>query len=94
MDAPDDAPGLAVMLPFDALTLEGVLADTLEAEVLDGVLLTVAFPLVCALETEEADVVLPTLLDEATPPLVETRLVNTLSEPVLCLEPCQLSSFI
>jgi hypothetical protein len=94
LDAPDDTVGLVVVVPFDALTLEGVLADTLEAEVLDGVLLTVAFPLVCALETEEADVVLPTLLDEATPPLVETRLVNTLSDPVLCLDPCQLSSFM
>ena len=82
------------MVPFDALTLAGVLADTLEAEVLDGFLLTVAFPLACALETEEADAVLPTLLDEATPPLVETRLVNTLSDPVLCLDPCHLSSFM
>ena len=85
------------MVPaFDALTLEGVLADTLEADVPDGVLLTVAFPLACVLETEVADVVLLTLLDEdeAMPPLVETRLVNTLSDPVLCLDPCQLSSFM
>ena len=96
MDAPDDTVGLVVVVTFDALTLEGELADTLEAEVLDGVLLTVAFPLVCALEAEVTDDTLVALLDEdeAMPPLVETRLVKTLSDPVLCLDPCQLSSLI
>ena len=94
-DVPDVAAGLGVVA-FDALTLEGVLAVTLDAEVLDGVLLTVAFPLVCALEAEVTDDTLVALLDEdeAMPPLVETRLVKTLSDPVLCLDPCQLSSLI
>lgn len=84
------------MVPFDALTLAGVLADTLEAEVLDGFLLTVAFPLACALEDDVSEDPLVVLLDEdePSPPLVETRLVNTLSDPVLCLDPCQLSSFM
>lgn len=91
-DVPDAA-GLDVVA-FDALTLEGVLAETLEAEVLDGVLLTVALPLVWALDAEVTDVTLPTLLEEATPPLVDTLLVKTLSAPVLCLDPCQLSSLI
>lgn len=92
-DVPDDAAGLDVVA-FDALTLEGVLADTLEAEVLDGVLLTAMLPLVWDLDADVTDEVLPTLLDEAMPPLVDTLLVKTLSAPVLCLEPCQLSSFI
>lgn len=39
------------------------------------------------------DVVLPTLLAEATPPLVENLLVNTLSEPVCLRSPCQRSSW-
>lgn len=78
-DVPDAA-GLDVVA-FDALTL-------------DGVLLTVALPLVWALDAEVTDVTLPTLLEEATPPLVDTLLVKTLSAPVLCLDPCQLSSLI
>lgn len=78
-DVPD-AVGLDVVA-FDALTL-------------DGVLLTVALPLVWALDAEVTDVTLPTLLEEATPPLVDTLLVKTLSAPVLCLDPCQLSSLI
>lgn len=39
------------------------------------------------------DVVRPTLLAVATPPLVDTLLVNTLSEPVCLRSPCQRSSW-
>ena len=42
----------------------------------------------------DADTFLAVLLAVAMPPLVETVLVNALSAPVLCLDPCQLSSFI
>ena len=96
VDVPDDAAGLVVVPAFDALTLVGVLAVTLDAEVLAGVLLIAAFPLAWDLEAEVTEDPLVALLDEdeAMPPLVDTRLVNTLSDPVLCLEPCQLSSFI
>lgn len=43
-------------------------------------------------DAEVVDAVLPTLLLEPMPPRVETLLVKTLSEPVLCLDPCQRSS--
>lgn len=40
----------------------------------------------------ELEAALPTELLLPMPPRVETLLVKTLSEPVLCLEPCQRSS--
>ena len=36
----------------------------------------------------------PVLLAVAIPPLVDTLIVKTLSEPVLYLDPCQLSSLM
>lgn len=86
-------PDVATVFAFEALDLEGVLADTLDADLPVETLVTVV-PLDCARDAEDTLAVLPVLLAVAMPPLVETRLVNTLSEPVLCLEPCQLSSFI
>ena len=86
--------GFDVALTFDALTLEGVLALNLDADVLEVTLVGVVLPVDCARDVEATLAVLPVLLAVATPPLVDTRLVNTLSDPVLCLEPCQLSSLI
>ena len=94
VDVPDDAAGLVVVPAFDALTLVGVLAVTLDADVPETTLLTAVLPVDSARDTDDTLAVLPVLLAVAMPPLVDTRLVNTLSDPVLCLEPCQLSSFI
>ena len=93
-DVPDDAAGLAVALALDALTLDGVLAVTLDAVVLEGVLDTDALPEACARDADDTLAVLPVLFAVAMPPLVDTRLVKTLSAPVLWRDPCQLSSFI
>ena len=90
----ETAAGFVAVVAFEALTLVGVLAVTLDADVLEGVLFTVALPLDCALDADDTVAVLPVLLAVAMPPLVDTLLVNTLSPPVLCLDPCQLSSFI
>ena len=86
--------GCEAALPFEALTLAGVLAVTLDTDVLEVTLVAVALPADCALEAEAMLAVLPVLLAVAMPPLVDTRLVKTLSDPVLCLDPCQLSSLI
>lgn len=86
-------PDVAAVLAFDALALDGELAATLDTDLPVDTLVTEA-PEDCARDTEDTLAVLPVRLAAAMPPLVETRLVNTLSEPVLCLEPCQLSSFI
>lgn len=87
-----------LVLPDPALTavldLDGVTAAARDAVVLPDVLDTVADPSACTLDAVDADTVLPLLLAVAMPPLVETLLVNVLSAPVLCLEPCQLSSLI
>jgi hypothetical protein len=72
--------------PLDALTLAGVLALTLDAVVLDT-LLTVVLPAACVRDAVD-------MLAVAIPPLVDTLLVKTLSEPVLYLDPCQLSSLM
>ena len=71
-----------------------MLAVTLDADVPETTLLTAVLPVDSARDTDDTLAVLPVLLAVAMPPLVDTRLVNTLSDPVLCLEPCQLSSFI
>lgn len=81
-------------MTFDALTLDGVLAVTLDADVLEVTLVAVVLPVDCALDTDATLADLPVLLVVAMPPLVDTRLVKTLSDPVLYLDPCQLSSFI
>ena len=47
-----------------------------------------------ALDADVEETLRPVLLAVAMPPRVDTLLVNALSAPVLCLEPCQLSSFI
>ena len=74
------------------LDLTGVAAVTRDAVVLSDVLvLDVTRSALAAVDAETA---LPVLLAVAMPPLVDTLLVNVLSAPVLCLEPCQLSSFI
>ena len=86
--------GFVAVLDFEVLTLVGVVAVTLDTDVLAGVLLTVVFPLDCARDAEETLEVLPVLLVVAMPPLVDTLLVNTLSLPVLCRVPCQLLSFM
>ena len=71
-------------------------ADTLLAVVLlaDVPLTRVAtdFPDTDWRDAELEAAVLPTELLLPTPPRVETLLVNTLSEPVLYLDPCQRSS--
>ena len=70
------------VLAFEALTLDGVLDVTLEADVLEVTLAAEALSLDWALEADDM------------PPLVDTLLVKTLSLPVLCLDPCHLSSWI
>ena len=89
----ETVPDVATVFPFEALALEGVLADTLDTDFPVETLVTVV-PLDCARDVEDTLAVLPVLLAVAMPPLVDTLLVKTLSAPVLCLEPCQLSSFI
>lgn len=79
--------------PLDALTLAGVPALTLDAVVLDT-LLTVVLPAACVRDAVDMLADLPVLLAVAIPPLVDTLLVKTLSEPVLYLDPCQLSSLM
>ena len=71
------------------LDLDGVTADTRDADVFPDVLDTDAVLSTCDLETEAVAADLPVLLAVAMPPRVETRLVWALSAPVLCLEPCQ-----
>ena len=89
----ETVPDVAAALAFEALTLDGELAATLDEDLLGETLVTVV-PVACAREAEDTLVVLPVLLAVAMPPLVETRLVNTLSDPVLRLGPCQLSSLM
>ena len=71
-----------------------MLAVTLDADVLEDTLVADVFPVDCALEADDTVAVLSVLPAVATPPLVDTLLVKTLSAPVLCLDPCQLSSFM
>ena len=84
---------------FSALAAEpalaGVAAVTRDAVapplvVLDAVVILSAW----ALDADVEDTLRPVLLAVAIPPRVDTLPVNTLSAPVLCLEPCQLLSFI
>ena len=74
------------------LALAGVTADMREADVLPDVLDAEVSLSACVLDADTVVAALPDLLVVAMPPLVETLLVNVLSAPVLCLEPCQLSS--
>lgn len=76
------------------LTLAGVVAVTRDAVAPPVVLDAVVTLSACALDADVEDTLRPVLLDVAIPPRVDTLLVNALSAPVLCLEPCQLSSFI
>jgi hypothetical protein len=74
------------------LALDGFTAVARDAVVLPVVLDTEEVPSACTLDADDTDTALPLLLAVAIPPLVDTLLVNDLSAPVLCLDPCQLSS--
>ena len=83
------------MLPASVLAAELDLtgaAVTRDAVALSEVLTPVVTRSVLGAGDAETD--LPVLLAVAMPPLVDVLLVNVLSAPVLCLDPCQLSSFI
>ena len=82
----------AVSVLTALLALDGVTAETRETDVLPDVLDAEVILSACPLGIVAVAAVLPVLLVVAMPPLVETLLVNVLSAPVLCLEPCQLSS--
>lgn len=78
-------------VPLPMLLVRPGAADTLVAPVLPDVALTLP---VLLLSTPPACTVRLTLLVVATPERTGLLLVNILSEPVLILEPCHLSSWI
>lgn len=78
----ETVPEAAAVLPFEALTLDGEPAATLDVDLLEETLVT-DVPVVCPREVVDTLAALPVLLAVAMPPLVETLLVKTLSAPVL-----------
>ena len=80
---------------FDTVLLVALVTDLRSVEAVLAVRLTVVLPLDAAavetLLTRCSELLLLTLLLLPAPPLVETLLVNTLSDPVDILLPCQRS---